>query len=224
MRTQMRIVAGSLRGRKLTCNVSENMRPTPQMVREALFSILGNAIPGRAFYDVFAGTGIIGMEAVSRGASLGVFVERDFRLISEIENHLSKFGIRDQSRIVRGDVYRWLERWQPPKDPSVVFLSPPFADLDDRVDDMLQIVAILRERLPIGSVLILQFEQSEALERLPDREKWDERRYGRNHLLFWVQGESGTDQPSTLGDDPEQTGDEAPESESDDEQATPDGT
>jgi len=80
MKTQIRIVAGSLRGRKLTVQVSANLRPTPQRVREALFSILGNAVPGRPFYDVFAGTGVVGLEALSRGASSATFVERDFRL------------------------------------------------------------------------------------------------------------------------------------------------
>ena len=68
-KTEVRIVAGTLRGRKLACVVHPGMRPTPQMVREALFSILGNAVPGRPFYDVFAGTGVVGLEAVSRGAS-----------------------------------------------------------------------------------------------------------------------------------------------------------
>src|SRR5881227_2032368 len=114
MRTQLRIVAGSFRGRKLVCTVNAALRPTPQMVREALFSILGNAVPGRPFYDVFAGTGVIGLEAVSRGASQGVFVERDFRLIDDLEKHLKAFQVGNQTRIIRADVYRWVERWQPP--------------------------------------------------------------------------------------------------------------
>ena len=85
MRAQIRIVSGSLRGRKLACVVSAELRPTPDKVREALFSILGNAVPGRAFVDVFAGTGIMGMEALSRGASQALFVERDVRLAGDIE-------------------------------------------------------------------------------------------------------------------------------------------
>src|SRR2546421_8246491 len=107
MRTQLRIVAGSLRGRKVSCVVSENLRPTPDMVREALFSILGNAVPGRPFYDVFAGTGVVGMEALSRGASSVAFVERDFRLIAELEQHIQAFQVPDRARVIRGDVYRW---------------------------------------------------------------------------------------------------------------------
>ena len=114
MRTQLRIVAGTLRGRKLTCNVNPNLRPTPQMVREALFSLLGNAVPERPFLDVFAGTGVVGIEALSRGASRATFIERDFRLLAEVESHLRQFGVFDQAVLARADVYRWVERWQPP--------------------------------------------------------------------------------------------------------------
>src|SRR3954467_13110245 len=105
-RSEIRIVAGSLRGRKLTCLVHEGMRPTPQMVREALFSILGNAVPGRAFFDVFAGTGVVGLEAVSRGASSTTFVERDFRLADELDRHVKAFGVGKTARVARDDVYR----------------------------------------------------------------------------------------------------------------------
>ena len=81
-KTQVRIVAGNLRGRKITAVVHEGMRPTPQMVREALFSILGNAVPGRVFYDVFAGTGVVGLEAISRGATSARLIERDARQVA----------------------------------------------------------------------------------------------------------------------------------------------
>src|SRR5437764_11762561 len=106
------------------------------MVREALFSILGNAVPGRPFIDVFAGTGVVGMEALSRGASSATFVERDFQLFAEMEKHLRLFGIHDKARLVRADVYRWVERWQPPAGPVTLFVSPPFADYEQRLDGL----------------------------------------------------------------------------------------
>jgi 16S rRNA (guanine(966)-N(2))-methyltransferase RsmD len=186
MRTKIRIVAGTLRGRRLTCTVTPNLRPTPQRAREALFSILGDAVPDRPFFDVFAGTGVVGMEALSRGASQASFVERDFRLIDELERHLKTFEIGDSSRIIRGDVYRWIERWQPPAEPVNVFLSPPFADLESKADQMLALVETIQARLHPGSVVVLQAEKTDLLDRLPDRAAWDERRYGRNHLLFWM--------------------------------------
>jgi 16S rRNA (guanine(966)-N(2))-methyltransferase RsmD len=186
MRTQIRIVAGSLRGRKLVCNVEPSLRPTPQRVRESLFSILGDAVPDRAFYDVFAGTGVNGMEAISRGASSAVFLERDAKLIGDMTEHFKRFDIQPKTRIVRTDVYRWIERWTAPPEPICVFLSPPFSDLQRRKSEMLQLITALQEKVAPASVVVLQSERCPLLEMLPDRPAWDERRYGRNHLLFWV--------------------------------------
>src|SRR5436190_18058204 len=107
MRVTIRIVAGSLRGRKVVCNHSAELRPTPQMVREAFFSILGNAIPGRIFVDIFAGTGVVGMEALSRDAKQTLFIERDFQLTQELEKHLRGFELSRQSKLYRTDAYRW---------------------------------------------------------------------------------------------------------------------
>src|SRR5205823_12319044 len=112
-KTQVRIVAGSLRGRKLTVVVHEGMRPTPQMVREALFSILGNAVPGRVFYDIFAGTGVIGLEAISRGAASTRFIEADSKLAALIQKYADEFGVGSKVQVLKADVYRWAERWIP---------------------------------------------------------------------------------------------------------------
>src|SRR3954463_11216400 len=109
MKTQIRIVAGALRGRRLSVQVHPGLRPTPQMVREALFSILGNAVPDRPFYDTFAGTGVIGLEALSRGAASVTFVERDFRLVADIDRLLREWDVADRATVLRADVYRWAE-------------------------------------------------------------------------------------------------------------------
>src|SRR5215207_4611615 len=125
-KTQVRIVAGSLRGRKLTVVVHEGMRPTPQMVREALFSILGNAVPGRAFFDVFAGTGVVGLEAVSRGATSARLIENNVRQVVDIQKYADQFGIGDKVQVLKADAYRWAERWVPAGAEAVnLFRSPP---------------------------------------------------------------------------------------------------
>jgi 16S rRNA (guanine(966)-N(2))-methyltransferase RsmD len=193
MRTQLRIVAGSLRGRKITCTVGPQMRPTPQMVREALFSILGNAVPDRPFLDIFAGTGVVGLEAISRGARHATFVERDFRLLGDLEKHLREFGVADQATIARSDVYRWIERWQAPNEPVTVFISPPFPDFEQRLDDLLSLTRQLQEKSHAGSVIVLQSEECAGLEELPEREQWEERRYGRNRLWIWVKEDAATE-------------------------------
>ena len=186
MKTQVRIVSGSLRGRRLTIQVNPNLRPTPQRVREALFSLLGNAVPDRPFFDVFAGTGVNGLEAISRGASRVTFVERDFRLMAELERYLRNFRVHDRAVLARADVYRWSERWQAPAEPVNVFISPPFADFEHRLDDLLRLVADMQAKVAEGSVMVLQAEHGVPLDELPAREQWEDRRYGRNHLLIWV--------------------------------------
>jgi len=186
MRTQIRIVSGSLRGRKLTCTVEPNLRPTPDMVREALFSILGNAVPDRPFLDLFAGTGIIGLEAISRGASFVEFVERDIRVAGEIIRYLQAFGVADRARVLRADVYRWVERWKAPPEPVTVFMGPPFPDLSQRTSDLVQMLGDLQLKSAPGSVLVLQSEKSLAPDKLPDSEHWENRQYGRNRLSIWV--------------------------------------
>ena len=99
-KTEVRIVAGSLRGRKIQVGVHPGLRPTPQMVREALFSILGNAVPGRPFYDVFAGTGVVGLEAVSRGATEARLIESDAKQAAEIRKYAERFGVADRAQVL----------------------------------------------------------------------------------------------------------------------------
>jgi 16S rRNA (guanine966-N2)-methyltransferase len=199
MRTQLRIVSGLLRGRKLTCTVHPNLRPTPDMVREALFSILGNAVPGRPFFDVFAGSGVIGLEALSRGASAATFVERDFRVAGEIAHHLELFGVADRATVVRADVYRWAERWEAPAEAVNVFFSPPFADFERRPEEFLALVRTVREKVAPQSVVVVQSERDALRGHEAAFAGWEQRRYGRNELLIDVKGAA---EPSDLPSPP----------------------
>jgi 16S rRNA (guanine(966)-N(2))-methyltransferase RsmD len=180
----------------VTVNENPNLRPTPQMVREAFFSVMGNAIPNRPFLDLFAGTGVVGMEAISRGAKSTTFVERDFQLLGDLEKHLREFRIQDKARVVKADVYRWAERWQPPAEPVSVFISPPFADFEHRLDGLLELVRHLQEKVAPDSVIVLQGEHEAPLDELPRREEWEDRRYGRNHLLIWAREEDAAATPA----------------------------
>lgn len=201
MRVQLRIVAGSLRGRKVHSQVHPELRPTPQMVREALFSILGNAVPDRPFFDVFAGTGVNGLEAISRGASFAYFVERDFRLCQDIDNHLKAFDVADQAQLIRTDAYRWAGQWQPLQEPVNVFISPPFADFEHRQAELLTLIAIVKQKAAAGSVIVVQTERKLGQKPWPELADWEERRYGRNILLLWV---NESDSPGAVGGDEEE--------------------
>ncbi len=196
-KTQVRIVAGSLKGRKLTVVVHEGMRPTPQMVREALFSILGNAVPDRPFFDIFAGTGVVGLEAVSRGATSARLIEKDPRQVTDIQKYADQFGVGDKVHVLKADAYRLAERWLPPRDPVNLFLSPPFPDLSEKAEEFLALVNGLIEKAPTGSVLTIQAEEGFPLARLPYTDEWDVRKYGRNLLLFYVVSSPDRLPPST---------------------------
>ncbi len=200
-KTEIRIVAGSLKGRKLQCYVHEGMRPTPQLVREALFSILGNAVPGRVFFDIFAGTGVVGLEAISRGAAEARLIEQSPRQVNDIERHVIRFGIGDRTQVLRADVYRWAERWVAPanRGPVNLFVSPPFPDLvPEKIEGFLNMVRALYEKAPDESVITLQLEDGFPIDTLPGPiSAWDVRKYGRNLLLFRVKGDDGPETADT---------------------------
>jgi 16S rRNA (guanine(966)-N(2))-methyltransferase RsmD len=155
------------------------------MLREALFSILGDAVPGRPFYDLFAGTGAVGLEALSRGAEPVVFVERDFRVAADIEHHLQSFGVAERATIVRTDSYRWAQRWPGAGEPVNLFLGPPYPDFQRRFADLVQLIGDLQGKVAADSVVVVQAEREVPPEKLPGGDGWEQRSYGRNALLIW---------------------------------------
>jgi 16S rRNA (guanine966-N2)-methyltransferase len=202
MKTEVRIVAGSLRGRKLACRVNPDLRPTPQFVREAFFSILGNAIPNRLFIDVFAGTGVFGIEALSRGAKGTYFVERDAGLAKAIVDYVRKFGVDSRTKMFRTDSYRWAMSFRGPAEPVNIFLSPPFPDLHERPQALTEAIRYLQTQVAPDSLIVLQAEDESQFEvslETGDLGEWERRKYGRNVLLLWqrdLDPEPG-DEPAT---------------------------
>jgi 16S rRNA (guanine(966)-N(2))-methyltransferase RsmD len=160
------------------------------MVREALFSILGDAVPGRPFFDLFAGTGAVGLEALSRGATMVTMVERDFRVAREIDEHVRLFQVDGEAAVIRADVYRWAERWPGSSEPVNVFLGPPYPDFERRPETLLALIADLQRKIGVGSVLVVQAEKTTVLDQLRTDSAWDVRGYGRNHLCIWVKVEN----------------------------------
>ena len=124
----MRIVAGKFRGRRLQAPRDQSIRPTTDRNRESLFNVLSHNWPehlrGKVL-DVFAGTGALGLEALSRGSSHCVFVEKNRQGLSLIEEHVASFGLADQARIVRADATRpgVADPWAPF---DLIFADPPY--------------------------------------------------------------------------------------------------
>ncbi len=123
----MRIIAGRFKGRKLKTVKGRSVRPTSDRVREAIFSVVGSRIVDSEVLDLFAGSGALGLEALSRGARSALFVERDARVVSVIKDNILTFGVGDVSEVWRMDV-RAAIRICCEKGYifDVVFLDPPY--------------------------------------------------------------------------------------------------
>jgi 16S rRNA (guanine(966)-N(2))-methyltransferase RsmD len=128
----MRVIAGSHRGRRLSGPQGIALRPTSDKVREALFSILGTQVSGGRFLDLYAGTGAVGIEALSRGASTVTFVESDPKAVQLLQKNLQACQLIDRAKVRVGQTAAFLGRkdwWDGPYD--VLFADPPYAALDE---------------------------------------------------------------------------------------------
>jgi 16S rRNA (guanine966-N2)-methyltransferase len=121
----LRIIGGTWRGRRLRFPPSPQIRPTPDRVRETLFNWLGLRVPGARCLDLFAGSGALGLEALSRGAAHVTFVEHDPGAAREIRARLAEWGAGAAS-VEQTDARSFLQR-QPAAPFDIVFLDPPFA-------------------------------------------------------------------------------------------------
>lgn len=119
----VRIIGGKWRGRRLPVPDRQGLRPSPARVRETLFNWLAIRVGGARCLDLFAGSGALGFEALSRGARAVVMVERDQQLVGLLEASRVRLGAT-QAEVARADAFKWLEQAHEPFD--IVFLDPPF--------------------------------------------------------------------------------------------------
>src|SRR5262245_11534318 len=100
----MRIIAGDLRSRRLKSVPGLDTRPTPDRLRESLFNILAPRIEGAIFLDAYAGTGAVGMEALSRGAARAIFIERSRKAVDVLRENLASLGVAQRADLIHGRV------------------------------------------------------------------------------------------------------------------------
>lgn len=118
----MRVIAGEFRSRVLKTLPGMDVRPTPDRLREALFSILGPRLKGAVFLDAYAGTGSVGIEALSRGASRAVFIEKNRAAMLVIRENLRSLGIEGRAEVAFGRTAQLVARHKA----DIVFLDPPY--------------------------------------------------------------------------------------------------
>lgn len=119
----MRVIAGSARGRRLRPVPGSGTRPVTDRVKESVFNIIGPELEGAAFLDLFAGTGAVGIEALSRGAAAATFVEKSPAAIAVIRENLAATGLAEAATVVRDDVFRYLRTTGEQFD--IVYVAPP---------------------------------------------------------------------------------------------------
>jgi 16S rRNA (guanine966-N2)-methyltransferase len=177
----VRIVAGARKGARIVAPAGARTRPTSDRVREALFSILGD-VEGARVLDLYAGSGALGLEALSRGAASGVFVERDRAALEAIERNVSKLDLPGAS-VVRADAGRFLAGERETYD--LVFLDPPY----EVVESLRMPLATHLPRIlsPSGRAVL---ETAAAVELdLSPLEARTTRRYGSTRLTIYEAGE-----------------------------------
>jgi 16S rRNA (guanine966-N2)-methyltransferase len=192
----MRVIAGKAKGRKLRSVPGDVARPITDRVKESLFNILGDEVVDALFLDLFAGTGSVGIEALSRGARRAVFVERHRRAIETIKENLKITGLADQAEVIRDDVFRFLarepaippkvggERGGAPKEKfDLIYIAPPqyqglWAETLLALDG--------RGLLAEGGLAIAQIFPKEYQDlELKSLSLVDQRKYGSTMLCFY---------------------------------------
>lgn len=118
----MRVIAGEFRSRRLKSLAGDALRPTPDRLRESLFNILAPRIDGCVFIDAYAGTGAVGIEALSRGAARAIFIEKHPAAVRCIHENLAALGIEDRAQVIQASAAAMLSRYRD----GIVFLDPPY--------------------------------------------------------------------------------------------------
>jgi 16S rRNA (guanine966-N2)-methyltransferase len=155
----MRVIAGAFKGRRLKAPTWEGLRPTSDKLRETLFNILAPRISGARVLDGFAGTGAVGIEALSRGAAHVTFVDSDRRATALIEQNLALCGVERGYSLEKGSVEAILGRLPAPERFDVIVLDPPYD-----APGVVKALEAAAQRLAPGGVLVLE----RATRRSPD--------------------------------------------------------
>lgn len=179
----MRVIAGSAGGIRLAVP-KDDVRPTMDRVKAAIFSSLGDAVIGARVLDLFAGSGALGIEALSRGASSAVFIEQDRQSAQTIKVNLGKTKLTGR---VRGqDVFDFLRQASTPETFQIIFADPPYQKTKrgERYTEKLLLDQVLPQLLDVEGVFVLEKDPSE---RIPVTKFWNimrARKYGATEVLF----------------------------------------
>jgi 16S rRNA (guanine966-N2)-methyltransferase len=185
----LRIIGGNFRRRKLEYSGDLRTRPMKDRVREALFNLLGKSVEGKVAIDLFAGTGALALEALSRGASRAIMIERHWPTVQAIRRNCAVLGVESVAEVIAGDAFLWGERAEETgKTPWIVFCSPPYEFYASRKGDMLRLLDHLTQSSPPESLFAIEADDRFDLSELPNASQWDIRPYPPAIVSIWEKG------------------------------------
>jgi 16S rRNA (guanine966-N2)-methyltransferase len=169
--SKLRVAGGDARGRRI--KAPKNIRPTQGMVKQAIFNMVGARIEGARVLDLFAGSGALGIEALSRGAQHVTFVDQQPRGLAILRQNLDALGFKERAHVVRNDVVRWLEASHDAVTAAdFVFLDPPYDDVV--LDRSLQVL----DRAVSDATVLAEHSRRHQMPQLTRLHVNRERRYG----------------------------------------------
>jgi 16S rRNA (guanine966-N2)-methyltransferase len=184
---KLRIIAGSHRGRTLQYRGNFATRPMKDRTREALFSRLGGRFDGEIVFDLFAGTGILALEALSRGAGRAVVVDIIPAAAADIRSAANEFGWQNEVEVLCGDVFSQAKAIFDNRNlstadtgtpaPWLVFVCPPYAMWDEQKNELSGLLQDACDKAPSGSVFAVELEENTPIDVLPASLQWDVRLY-----------------------------------------------
>ena len=178
----MRVIAGEFRRRALKSVSGLEVRPTPDRLRESLFSILAPRIEGSVFIDAYAGSGAVGIEALSRGAGRVILIERNPAALAVIRENLSSLGIAHRIEVLRGRAAALL----PERPADIVFLDPPYEQMNEYSDSLLALAA-----QPCPLVIAQHASRAKLEERYGALTRTRVVKQGDNSLSFYEPASTG---------------------------------
>lgn len=193
----VRIIGGQFRGRKLEYAGDLRVRPMKDRTREAVFNLVGPAVRGKHAIDLFAGTGVLALEALSRGASRATLIEQHFPTAAVVRRNVAALEAEDRCQVISGSVFAWWKR-RPDMaiEPWLVFCSPPYAFFVERREQMLEILGQLLAAGPEESVFVVESDERFVFAELPDPEGWDVREYPPARVGIYFKSAGGVPPPS----------------------------
>jgi 16S rRNA (guanine(966)-N(2))-methyltransferase RsmD len=178
---QLRIIGGTFRGHSILYHGDPRTRPMKDRVREAAFNLVGPAVRGTLAIDLFAGTGALGLEAVSRGAAGACFLERHFPTAKLIERNASSLGVQDRCRVIAADTFLWVHHradWSSlGPQPWLVLCSPPYDFYTSRSEAMVNLLEELHSHAPAHSLFVVESDRRFDFTSVGPLGSWDVREY-----------------------------------------------